>query len=221
MDNTLNLKLVILGEGEVGKTSIINSFIGKEFPEQYLPTIGSKTTKKEYVIEEGGNILRVLISIWDTGGQKAFNPFNSAIYKNIDIALLAFDLTRPSHTLRLLKEELLEYVNYHSEDVLNLFIGNKLDILTNEIEIESNLKSFLTKNDNIVFVSAKTGANINESFELLIYTFLRKAEIMYPDIVLGNSVIGFLNLINKKENQLKKLLINLNNLESTLKKHKL
>ncbi|MFX1418287.1 MAG: Rab family GTPase [Promethearchaeota archaeon] len=221
MDNTLNLKLVILGDGEVGKTSIINSFIGKEFPEQYLPTIGSKTTRKEYLIEEGGNILRILISIWDIGGQKAFNPFNPTLYKNIDVAILVFDLTKPSHTLGILKEEFLEHINSHSEDVLILFIGNKLDVFTNEKEIKSNLEHFLAKNDNVVFVSAKTGANINECFELLIYTFLKKAEILYPDIVQDKSAIGFLNLINKKENQLKTGLINKNNLESALKKQKL
>ena len=221
MDNTINLKLVVLGEGDVGKTSIINAFMGKQFPEQYLPTIGSKTAKKEYVIKESGNIIRVFLSIWDTGGQRSFNPFNPALYKNIDIALLVFDLSKPKETLELLKEEFLKHVNYHSEDVLKLFIGNKLDALTNVKQIKTNLNNFLAKNDNIVFVSAKTGENINECFELLIYTFLRKAEIMYPDIVQNNTATRFLNLINKNENQLKTGLINLNNLDSILKKQKI
>ncbi|UCC21116.1 MAG: GTP-binding protein, partial [Promethearchaeota archaeon] len=221
MDNTINLKLVVLGEGEVGKTSIINSYIGKEIPKQYLPTIGSKTAKKEYIIEESGNIVRVLLSLWDIGGQRAFNPFNPALYQNIDIALLVFDLTRQNQTLELLKKEFLDNVNYHSEEALILFIGNKLDLLTNEQEIKSNLENFLAKNDNVMFVSAKTKFNIHECFELLIYIFLRKAEILYPDIVQENSAKLFLDLIKKKENHLKNRLVNLDNLDTALKKQKL
>lgn len=221
MDNTINLKLVVLGEGDVGKTSIINAFMGRQFPDQYLPTIGSETTKKEYIIEKSGNITRVLLSIWDTGGQRSFNPFNPALYKNLDIALLVFDLTKPKETLLQLKEKYLEHVNYYSEDVLRLFIGNKLDLLTDNEELKSLLNKFLTKNDNAIFISAKTCENVNECFELLIYTFLRKAEILYPDIIQPNTSTGFLDLIHKKEELLKTRLINLVNLDSMLKKQRI
>ena len=195
--------------------------MGKPFPEQYLPTIGSETTKKEYVMEDNGNIIRVLVSIWDTGGQRSFNPFNPILYKNIDICLLVFDLTKPKESLKLLKEEFLERVNSLSEDHLRLFIGNKLDILTNESQVKSNLSNFLSKNDNIVFVSAKTGENISECLELLIHTFLKKAEVFFPDFVKENTATAFLNLINKKESRLKNGLVNLNNLDSGLKKPKI
>ncbi|MFX0143555.1 MAG: Rab family GTPase [Candidatus Hodarchaeota archaeon] len=218
MDNTINLKLVVLGEGEIGKTSLINTYMGKKFPEQYLPTIGSETTKKEYVIEEKGNITRILLSIWDAGGQRSFNPFNPALYKNLDIALLVFDLNRPKETLLQLKDNYLEHVNNYSEDVLKLFIGNKLDLLTDNQELKSLLNNFLAKNDNVIFISAKTGENVNECFELLIYTFLRKAEILYPDIIQPNTSNSFLDLIHKKEELLKTRLINLANLNSALKK---
>ncbi len=221
MDNTINVKLVVLGEGNIGKTSIINTFLGRPFPEQYLPTIGNETNKKEYVVKDDGNIIRVLVSIWDTGGQRSFNPYNPALYKDIDIVLLVFDLSKPKETLKLLKEEFLEHVNSLSEDVLRLFIGNKLDTLTNNKNLKSNLSNFLAKNDNVVFVSAKTGENITECFDLLIYTFLKKTEIFFPDIVKENTASGFLNVRNKKESQLKKSLINLNNLDSALNRQKL
>ncbi|MFW9819823.1 MAG: Rab family GTPase, partial [Candidatus Thorarchaeota archaeon] len=220
MDNTINVKLVVLGKGDVGKTSIINTFMGRSFHDQYLPTIGSETTKKEYVIEDSGNIIRVLVSIWDTGGQKSFNPFNPTLYKNIDICLLVFDLTKTKETLKVLKEEYLEHVHNLSEDVLRLFIGNKSDILANIRQVKSDLKKFLSKNENVILVSAKTGEHISECLELVIHTFLKKAEVFFPDIVKENTARGFLNLINKKESQLQSELINLNNLDSVLKKQK-
>jgi small GTP-binding protein len=220
LDNTINVKLVVLGEGDVGKTSIINTFMDKPFPEQYLPTIGSETTKKEYVLKDNGNILRVLVSIWDTGGQRSFNPYNPVLYKNIDIALLVFDLTKPKETLKFLKEEFLKNLEGQSEDVLRLFIGNKLDAVTSDKTVKSDLSNFLAKNDNVLFVSAKSGENINECFELLIYTFLKKAEIFFPDIIMENTASRFLKLIKKKESQLKNYLININNLASTLKTQK-
>ncbi len=220
MDNTINLKLVVFGEAGVGKTSLINYFMGRKFPEQYLPTIGSKTSKKEYVIKENDKILRVLLSVWDTGGQRSFNPFNPSLYKNIDITLLVFDLTRPKETLNHLKEEYLEKVNNYSADVLNLFIGNKLDLISDKKLIKTYLQKFLAKHDNVIFISSKTGENVNECFELLLYTFLKNREIKYPDIVYNNITTAFLNLINKKEKALKARLINLNNLEFVLKKQK-
>ncbi|MFW9971501.1 MAG: GTP-binding protein [Candidatus Odinarchaeota archaeon] len=218
MDKTINLKLVVFGEGEVGKTAIINSFMQNQFPEEYLPTIGNKTTKKEYIIEQNGNTIRLLISIWDTGGKRSYNPFNQIIYKNIDMAILVFDLTKPKETLNQLKEEFLKHLNNYSEDVLSLFIGNKFDSITDEQQIKTSLINFLQRNENVIFVSAKTAKNVNECFEILIYTFLRKAEILAPDKIQKNSALSFLKSINKTENQLKAILVNLNNLDSKLKK---
>ncbi|MFW9900100.1 MAG: GTP-binding protein, partial [Candidatus Thorarchaeota archaeon] len=98
--------MVLLGEAQVGKTSIINTYLGKEFPEQYLPTIGNYTAKKEYYIKEKD--ITVNITVWDAGGQKSFNPFNPTLYANIDCALLVFDLTKPKETFLSLKKEFLK-----------------------------------------------------------------------------------------------------------------
>ncbi|MFX0140957.1 MAG: Rab family GTPase [Candidatus Hodarchaeota archaeon] len=218
--DTINLKLVVLGEGEVGKTSLINAFLGKEIPKQYLPTIGSVTTKKEYVIKENQNEVRIILSIWDVGGQRSFNPLNPVIYTDLDIVLLVFDLSRPKETLKNLKSEFLENANRYSEEILSILVGNKLDLLSVNEEVKKTIKSFLTKNDNLIFISAKTCENITECIELLIYTFLRKAEILYPNVALNNISQLFLKLINKTEKQLKNQLINLANIDNVFQKVK-
>jgi len=218
--DTINLKLVVLGEGEVGKTSIVKSFIGKEIPGQYLPTIGSVTTKKEYVIKENQNEVRIILSIWDAGGQRSFNPLNPVIYADLDIALLVIDLSRLKETLQNIKSEYLENANRYSEEILSILVGNKLDLFSVNNEVNKTIQGFLTKNDHLIFTSAKTGENITECFELLIYTFLRKAEIMYPDVILNNISKLFLKLIGKDEKQLKSRLINLTNIDKVFQKVK-
>ncbi len=216
MENRINLKFVILGEGEVGKTSIINAFIGKDIPETYMPTIGSSISKKDYQLKETS----IKLSIWDLGGQKSYNTFNPAHYSNADAVLLVFDLTRPKKTLENLKKEFLDKMRYYSEECISLFIGNKLDACSVDIELSNIIKSFLTEKDHMILISSKTGKNIQDCFELLIYTFLKKAEILNPDTVPENTSNDFINFLGKTEHSLKDQLVNINSIDSELKKIK-
>lgn len=209
---------MVLGEGEVGKTSIINAFLGEEIPLEYLPTLNYETHKKEYIIKKRENVIKV--SIWDFGGQRSFNPFNPTFYANIDIALFIFDLTRPKETLKNIKSEFLENVNRYSEDALILYVGNKLDLLSNDKQAKTSLKDFLAKKDHVILMSAKTRENVTKCFELVIHTFLRKAEIMYPDVVLSDTANDFLTLIGINEKELKGLLVNLANIDTAFQKIK-
>ncbi|NVM35396.1 MAG: hypothetical protein HWN81_07360, partial [Candidatus Lokiarchaeota archaeon] len=158
--------------------------------------------------------------IWDFGGQRSFNPFNPTFYANVDIALFVFDLTRPKETLKNIKSEFLENVNRYSEDVLILYVGNKLDLLSSDKQVKTSLKDFLAKKDHAILMSAKTRENVNKCFELVIHTFLRKAEIMYPDVVLSDTAKEFLTLIGTNEKELKELLVNLTNIDTAFQKIK-
>lgn len=219
MDTTVNIKISVLGDGEVGKTSIINAFLGEEIQDRYMPTIGTITHRKDYRIKDLEKVIN--ITLWDAGGQKSFNPFNPTLYSDVDGALLVFDLTKPKETLINLKKEFLENANRYSEEVLILYIGNKLDQLSNDKQVKASLKDNMTKRDNLFLISAKTGEGVKECFELLIYTFLRKAEIMDPDNVPTNTAERFLNLIGMDEKKLKARLVNLTNLETAFQKIKL
>ena len=88
LEEAINIKLVVLGEKNVGKTSLVNTFLGEELPSEYLPTIGNNVNHKDYVLDN----VKIRVNIWDCGGQKAFNPFNPAVYNNVDAAFLVFDL---------------------------------------------------------------------------------------------------------------------------------
>jgi len=218
MEKTIDLKIVILGEGGVGKTSIIKAFLGKEASRDYLPTIGTNTSRKDYNLEKKNTSIR--ISLWDFGGQKSFNPYNPLLYKNVDIAVLVFDISQPKETLENLKTYYLKHLKDFNDDFVLIIVGNKLDLYSKEKEFKNALNHFLNDKDHILLMSAKTGENVYECFELLIYTYLKKAEILSPDIVSENTAIEFINLINKDEKAIKSLLFSLSSIESFLKDKK-
>lgn len=215
LERTIDLKLVVLGEGGVGKTSMVKAFLGNNISFDYLPTIGSSTKRKDYELKKQETTIRV--NIWDFGGQRSFNPFNPVLFKNVDVGLLVFDLSKPKETLENIKKEFLENVQKYSEDFISIMVGNKLDLLSDGNKVKNAINRFLNKNDHLLLTSAKTGENINECFELLIHTFLRKAEIMKPDLVISNTANEFLDLIGMDEKELKSKLTNAPNIDSILK----
>ncbi|MFX1363330.1 MAG: Rab family GTPase [Promethearchaeota archaeon] len=216
-----NIKIVICGEGKVGKTSLVDAFLGNEIPEQYLPTIGNITNKKDYILKENDKKLKILISIWDLGGQRSFNPFNPSVYTNTDIAILVFDLTRPKETLEKLKEDFLETLNKYSEDFLSLYVGNKLDLLDKPESTKIAIQEILAKNDHIMLTSAKTGENVAECFELLISSYLKREEILNPDLIISNPTKEFYSVIGKNEEKLKSKLLDLTKIDSIFESIKL
>ncbi|MFX0082252.1 MAG: Rab family GTPase [Candidatus Hodarchaeota archaeon] len=218
MDGVINLKLIVLGEGEVGKSSIIKTFLGEAISERYMPTIGSVTYRKEYSLKEISKIIR--LTIWDLGGQKSFNPYNPVHYANADLAILVFDLTKSENTLKNLKKEFEEKMSKSTEECISIFVGNKLDIFELGKKLKNTLQNFFNDRDHFILLSAKTGENIEECFELLIFTYLQRAELLTPDLVQENSANEFLKSIGKDEKSLKSKILNLNSINSALNKHK-
>jgi len=89
MSDELKCKIVIFGESQVGKTSIIKRYLGYEFDEEIISTVGLENEKK--IINIGNK--KVKIIFWDTAGQERFRSIIKAAYTNLDIAIFAFDLT--------------------------------------------------------------------------------------------------------------------------------
>jgi len=196
----INLKLIVLGNGGVGKTSIINAFIGEEFPETYMPTIGSITFKKEYSLNTTSKIIR--LTVWDLGGQKSFNPYNPAHYSNADLAILVFDLTKPEVTLKNIKKEFEQRVSNSTDECISLYAGNKMDIFDENTGIKNLLQNFFSDRDHFILMSAKTSTNVRECFELLVFTYLQRAELLAPELFKENTAEDFLKSIGKDEKSL-------------------
>jgi len=83
------LKLIILGESGVGKTSILNQYVSGKFSEEYKATIGADFLTKELTLDDK----LVTLQIWDTAGQERFQSLGSAFYRGSDACVLVYDIT--------------------------------------------------------------------------------------------------------------------------------
>ncbi len=208
----INVKLTILGQWGVGKTSMVNTLVGKEFPSMYIPTIGSNIARKEYKLKE--NYIR--LNIWDIGGQRSFNPLNPVFFSNLDSALLLFDLNNPKESLQEIKETYLKNLSKHSPECITYLIGNKSDLVRPEDSeiLLNNIRKYQIQGFPIVFVSAKTQDNIAELFTLVVFDFLEKLEESGNEAQFQGISKNFLTSVAKSKEELNDLIININKIDS-------
>jgi len=138
MYNKKTLKIVILGDSGVGKTSLMNRYSTGKFTGQYKATIGADFLAKDNVVvtDMFGQRHLVTLQIWDTAGQERFQSLGVGFYRGADACLLVYDITDP-HSLDNLdhwRKEFLEQVGGGIQglgDASTQFpfvvLGNKMD----------------------------------------------------------------------------------------------
>merc|ERR1712230_292978 len=87
------LKVIILGDSSVGKTSLMNMYVNRKFNNQYKATIGADFLTKEVLVNHNGDQRVVTMQIWDTAGQERFQSLGVAFYRGADACILVFDVT--------------------------------------------------------------------------------------------------------------------------------
>ena len=160
------IKLLTLGETEVGKTSIVLRYSDDKFHESKIATIGIDFKIK--IIKRGNE--KIKLSIYDTAGQERFRNIVKHYYKGANGVLLIFDITKRDTFEKL--EFWLDDLKENSDNLDNLFIyliGNKNDLLERrKVTFEEANKFAEEKNLRYIEVSAKTGNNIKKLFDEMI-----------------------------------------------------
>jgi small GTP-binding protein len=162
------VKICLLGEAAVGKTSLVYRFIENKFRDNYKSTLGVNLLKKDMAIDEYGG---VSCQIWDLGGQESFRSLRKLYLEGANGALVIFDTTKRK-TFEKLDEWIQSFKESRGEKPL-LLIGNKID-LDDKRKVEDNeAKDYAKKNSmDIVLTSAKTGENVENAFKSLVKTIL-------------------------------------------------
>ncbi|MFX1511998.1 MAG: Rab family GTPase [Promethearchaeota archaeon] len=165
------LKILLVGEAAVGKTSLVQRFVHNQFKENYLLTVGMEPYTKIIELKEANkDPIRLTLSIWDIAGQQRFQIYRNVFYKGAHGVFLVFDLTRPASLTKLTKEWLPDVHQMTSPDLPSILIGNKADLedkimIDPEIDVDPVKKA--ANVSNYIETSAKTGENVSEAFNAL------------------------------------------------------
>lgn len=160
-------KVVLLGDGGVGKTSLIARYIVNKFDDKYIATIGTKVSRKDIQVVKPNLIINLRIMIWDILGQKEYSKIRSASLSGAQGLILVADLTRPE-TIKSLQDFWLKEVHSQVGMIPTVVVGNKVDLAEKNSMTAAVVESLGQRlGYPTLLTSAKTGANVEEIFNML------------------------------------------------------
>ena len=200
----INIKLILVGDSEVGKSTILLNYTENYFCEEMVATIGLENKVKTINIRG----LKAKLQIWDTAGQEKFSSLTKGFFRNTDGILLVFDLTN-NKSFNNIKKWINEVENNSDNKTKKILVGNKVDMKDN-IQVSKNDIDNLCKKKKIKYieVSGKNNTNVNEAFETLVNLIIDKKSneeliadygITDQTLSLSSSAINNLTRENKKK----------------------
>lgn len=179
-----SVKLVMIGDPAVGKTSIVRRYLGRDFPESYDPTIGASFYFKDETYNFDDEEVLFKFTLWDIGGQPTFKEVRPLYYQGARAAISVYDITRPE-TFSNLERWIQEFHNNVDEERPLILVGNKIDLRSVVDECvpkgdAEELAEKLTKDFSFevehIQTSAKENKRLDEAFETLasiFYNYIR------------------------------------------------
>ncbi len=170
-------KITLVGDGRVGKTTLIQKFTQGEFVEDYIKTIGAQFTIYDTEIE--GDKIRLMF--WDIAGQDDFNFARPSFFKNSNAAIIVYSLEEND----LGKDSFNHISNWHDDikhfcgDIPVVLFANKVDLVDeNKLDNSKIQDMIITQNFlNYYITSAKTGQGVIEAFNTIIDNIYYKIKV--------------------------------------------
>ncbi|XP_065507510.1 ras-related protein Rab-18-B-like [Caloenas nicobarica] len=169
----LTLKLLLVGDSAVGKSSLLLRFTGGAFEPRLKPTIGIDFKVKKMVVDGHA----VQLAIWDTAGQERFRTLTPSYYRGAQGVVLVYDVTRKD-TFAGLESWLNELDTYTAKsNTVKMLVGNKTDKPDREVERKEGLQ--FARKHSLLFIetSAKTRDGVQCAFEELVAKILETPDL--------------------------------------------
>lgn len=157
-------KLILGGDGAVGKTSMVHRFVEDVFNVDYKSTIGTSIMKKECKFE--GLESKVRFVIWDLAGQSQFKRVRQSYVANAEAGILVCDVTRREtfDNVKIWWDEIIK----EAEGITLILVGNKIDLVDSR-QVSKEEGEALANELGLSYIetSAKTGESIEDAFKIL------------------------------------------------------
>lgn len=192
-DTSEEVKIITLGDGQVGKSSLILRFIDNKFSQVYLSTIGFDFKTKKNVVLPSGD--KANIKIYDTAGQERFKSIASNFIKKANGILLIYDVTN-EESFASVSKWMSDIKEAHGDKVPIVLIGNKTDLPERKVTKEMGEERAQAFGINFYETSCKTGDNVEDAFHDLAVQILSKTK--------RKSTASNIQLDPKKQNEKRK-----------------
>ena len=166
--SVITKKICLLGDFNVGKTSLIRRFVEDKFSDQYLSTVGVKVSRKSLEVKTDLEIHQVSLMVWDLEGNTKFKPITPSYLKGASGSIIVADLTRTT-TLNSLNQHIALFLSINPKGTVAIALI-KADLVPQE-RLTKLLEIYSSHNHSQILsthsTSAKTGDNVAEIFKKL------------------------------------------------------
>jgi Ras-related protein Rab-1A len=164
-------KVLLLGDSDVGKSSLILRYTEETFNSKLVNSIGVDFKMKKREID--GKVIKV--QIWDTAGHERFRSITYSYYRGANAIIIVFDLSDKKSFISI--TEWLKQIEKHAkENVFKFLVGNKSDLVEQRKVSYDEAKQYADEHElPYIETSAKEGININELFDSSIKSFLNNS----------------------------------------------
>ncbi|MEM8674251.1 MAG: Rab family GTPase [Cyanobacteria bacterium P01_G01_bin.67] len=166
--STITKKICLLGDFNVGKTSLVRRFVEDKFSDQYLTTVGVKISRKSVMVRTELDIHQVNLLVWDLEGNTKFKSITPSYLKGASGSIIVADLTR-ADTFKNLNQHLKLFFQVNPRGGVIIAL-NKADLLPQEklAQLVKNYSSHsFERIEGIYATSAKTGDCVTKIFDKL------------------------------------------------------
>lgn len=178
------IKVVLIGDGAVGKTTLRKRYMGEYQTTSYIRTLGADFAKKTVHLHVNNEEIRVEAMIWDLAGQEQFELLRSHFYEGSRAGIMVFDSTRREtfETAQKWLKEMWDNCGNDGKPVPTVFLSNKEDIREESGLKKEDIEEMIDKIRNwarelypdckyeypFMYTSAVTGFNVDKAFELVL-----------------------------------------------------
>jgi small GTP-binding protein len=171
LTNDFVFKICVIGEGTVGKTSLIKRYTQGSFVKEYIKTLGGQFSQYETII----GTQRIRLFFWDIAGQNEFNFMRPTFYKGAKAAIIVYDLSKPETEATV--ETWYNDSKQHTGTIPVIVFGNKIDLVDVQKLDQTSIEDICKKHTFLGYylTSAATGEHVKDAFHSIINILVENA----------------------------------------------